>query len=263
MTRPAQSIRRLAEQPNRARRRTRGLGIAAMLCVFSMVCWWALTGPQRYETGIGEQRSILLGDGSVVTLNTSSVMRVQLSKQSRRIELLAGEALFQVAHDKARPFDVIAGNTVVRAVGTQFNVDRKDEATVVTVVEGRVSVENKAEAGNPRTSADEQSIPLDAGERVTVTPHSRSKPTTANLGVATAWTQRRLVFDRQTLAQVAAEFNRYNRRSIQIEDSALRDEEVTGNFQANDPDSFVDFLAKLPGVAIRRDADHISITVAR
>jgi transmembrane sensor len=263
MTRPAQSLRRLAERPTHAGRRTRGLSIAAMLCVFSMVCWWALTGPQRYETGIGEQRSILLGDGSVVTLNTSSVMRVQLSKQSRRIELLAGEALFQVAHDKVRPFDVIAGNTVVRAVGTQFDVDRKDGATVVTVVEGRVSVANEAEAGAPRTSADERSIPLDAGERVTVTQHSRSKPITANLGVAIAWTQRRLVFDRQSLAQVAVEFNRYNRRSIQIADGALRDEEVTGNFQANDPDSFVDFLAKIPGVVIQREADRINVTMAR
>lgn len=93
-----------------------------------------------YATALGEQRSIQFEDGSTVELNSRSKIRVKYSKQERDVELIEGQALFHVAHDTARPFIVAVGATRVRAVGTQFDVYKKSNGTVVTVVEGRVAV---------------------------------------------------------------------------------------------------------------------------
>jgi transmembrane sensor len=93
-----------------------------------------------YATALGEQRSIQFEDGSTVELNSHSKIRVKYSKQERDVELLEGQALFHVAHDVSRPFIVAVGATRVRAVGTQFDVYKKSNGTVVTVVEGRVAV---------------------------------------------------------------------------------------------------------------------------
>ena len=93
-----------------------------------------------YATALGEQRSIQFDDGSTIELNSRSKIRVRYSKQERDVELLQGQALFHVAHDTSRPFIVAVGGTRVRAVGTQFDVYKKSNSTVVTVVEGRVAV---------------------------------------------------------------------------------------------------------------------------
>jgi transmembrane sensor len=228
--------------------------VAAALVAVVIGAWMFLNAPQRFETRVGEQRSIVLNDGSLVTLNTSSVIQVKLEKDRRTILLLSGEALFKVAHEKNRPFDVIAGNAKVRVVGTQFNVDRSSGSTTVTVVEGKVSVENDS-SNSLGESSDTGAVALSAGERVTVTVKGRLQPSAANLTTATAWTQRRLVFEHRPLSEVAAEFNRYNRHGIQILGPELRAQEVTGVFQANDPDSFIQFMEKIPGVRIVRDPD--------
>ena len=235
--------------------------VAATLPV--LACTWVfLTTPQRYATAIGEQRSVVLNDGSIVILNTSSNIEVRLEKTRRTIKLIAGEVLFQVAHDKTRPFDVIAGSTIVRALGTQFDVDRRASSTTVTVVEGSVSVESGSD--NPASKHPETgtAIPLSAGEGVTVSPRTKPHATAANLATAIAWTQRRLVFEHRPLGEVAAEFNRYNRQEIQIEGVELRSQEVTGVFQANDPNSFLDFVAKIPGVKIERQADGTKVAIS-
>jgi transmembrane sensor len=93
-----------------------------------------------YATALGEQRSIQFEDGSTVELNSRSKIRVKYSKTERDVELIEGQALFHVAHDVTRPFIVAVGATRVRAVGTQFDVYKKSNGTVVTVVEGRVAV---------------------------------------------------------------------------------------------------------------------------
>jgi transmembrane sensor len=221
--------------------------LAAVLCT-----WFFLTAPQRYATAVGEQRSIVLNDGSVITLNTSSIIQVTLAKTRRTIRLVAGEALFQVAHDKTRPFDVIAGDTTVRAVGTQFNVDRRASRTTVTVVEGKVSVQSAAQAPGSSDASGGGPIPVSAGEELVVSPQALLHAATANVAAATAWTQRRLVFERRPLGEVAAEFNRYNLQQMHIDSVKLESQEVTGTFQANDPNSFLDFVAKIPGVRIER-----------
>jgi transmembrane sensor len=217
-----------------------------------------LWSPQRFQTALGEQRSVVLNDGSVVTLNTSSSIQVSMVKDRRTVTLLSGEALFQVAHDASRPFEVKTGDTTIRAVGTQFDVDRRTTGTTVTVVEGKVAVFTAPAGSN---DGEASNLPLAAGEQLTVAPQRKSHTVRANVAAATAWTQRKLIFENRPLGEVAAEFNRYNRQSIDIRSPELRSQEVTGAFQANDPDSFMLFLAKIPDVNIERSSDGRSFVV--
>jgi len=216
--------------------------------------------PQRFETAVGEQRSVVLSDGSLVTLNTASTIEIRFEKDHRVVRLLAGEGLFQVAHDTARPFDVTTGDTTVRAVGTQFNVDHRATGTTVTVVEGRVAVMT-ASAGAPNDP--QIRLPLEAGEQVIVSPQRARQVTHADVATAIAWTQRKLIFEHRRLAEVAEEFNRYNRQVIDIRGDGLRDQEVTGVFQANDAGSFLEFLARIPGVTVVTSTDRSRYVVSQ
>src|SRR5262249_7480712 len=123
------------------------------------------SGPQRLVIAVEEQRSAVLGDGSLVTLNTASSFEVRMIKDHRIVKLLAGEALFKVAYDSARPFDVTTGDTTVRAVGTQFDVNHRPTSTTVTVVEGRVAVFTTPEGSR---DAEQTRLPFEAGEQLTI-----------------------------------------------------------------------------------------------
>lgn len=197
--------------------------------------------PQEFSTALGEQRSVLLADGSRVTLNTASAIEVNLHDHRRLVRLMKGEALFDVAHDSARPFEVVAGNAVIRDLGTQFNVDMHSNATTVTVVEGEVAV---------------NSVSLKATDRIVITTAGLEPPQHGiNVANAVLWTQRQLIFERRPLGEVAEEFNRYNRDRIEIDSAELKGQEVTGVFEAKDPSSFVAFLSSIPGVEITQRAD--------
>jgi transmembrane sensor len=135
-----------AQEPEISRPRTSAwrrsaiaASVAALTLAAGVFALWQFAAP-TYATALGEQRSIQFDDGSTVDLNSRSKIRVRYSKQERDIELLEGQALFHVAHDVNRPFIVAVGATRVRAVGTEFDVYKKSNGTVVTVVEGRVSV---------------------------------------------------------------------------------------------------------------------------
>jgi transmembrane sensor len=189
-----------------------------------------------YSTGIGEQRTVQLLDGSTVELNARSKIQVHLTEHQRGVTLLEGQALFRVAKDNQRPFVVRAGDAQVRAVGTEFDVYKKQTATVVTVLEGRVETYDAADS--PGTAA----IVLSAGEQLTVQPHVVTKPTRTDTSVATAWVQKRLIFEETPLSDVAEEFNRYNRRPLTIDDSDLEKLRISGVYSSTDPASLINFL---------------------
>jgi transmembrane sensor len=234
-----------ASPPRNSLRLVPRLAMTALCAlVFIAVGFYVYPRPERFDTGLGEQRSFMLEDGSLVTLNTTSAIEVDFGKAGRHVTLVAGEALFRVAHEPARPFDVMAGDVTVRAVGTQFNVDRHSRDTRVMVVEGRVEVSN----GSGR-------VPVGAGEVATVAPQAAPKVSRANVTAATAWTRRQLIFENQSLGDIAAELNRYNRKIIDIQGESLRAEQVTGVFQSNDPESFLAFIARIPGVAVEETPD--------
>jgi transmembrane sensor len=226
-----------------------------------------------YQTEIGEQRSLTLADGSTVELNAQSTIRVRYTERERHIDLLEGQALFHVAKNKARPFIVAADATRVRAVGTQFDVYRKATGTIVTVVEGRVEVasdsggDDIAAKDHSGAAAEKPAILLAAGEQVFLaqagtrpTGAALQRPHRADVEAATAWTQKRLVFEDTPLAEVAEEFNRYNSRSLVIADAELRHVGISGLYSSTDPSALIAFLRTRPGIVVAETDTEIRIT---
>jgi len=210
--------------------RRRYLPAAAVVCGLAgiAVLFWQAQRQPFYSTDVGERRSLTLTDGSTVDLNARSRLRIEFSSTERRVELEAGQALFQVAKDSQRPFVVYSGDARVRVVGTQFDVFRRESGAItVTVIEGRVAV-----AGTT----------VSAGEQLTVSHDVIAPAQHADVAVATAWTQHKLIFEGSRLAEVVAEFNRYNRRQLVLADPKLNDFEISGVYSSTDPASLLRFL---------------------
>ena len=240
---------------------------AAFLCIAAgMFAWLHFERTPTYSTQTGEQRSISLADGSTMQLNARSRVRVRYSEHERAVELLAGQVLFEVAKDKQRPFIVQSDDVRVRAVGTQFDVYRKDSGTIVTVVEGTVAVSNAltdgrtGEAPELTLSENEGAIQLTAGQQISVSVAKLSPPRQVDVSTATAWTQRRLVFHSVPLREVADEFNRYNRRQIVLEGVDVEALEIVGVFSSTDPSSLLRFLRTQPGINVVEDDSRILIS---
>jgi transmembrane sensor len=209
----------------------------------------------EYSTEVGEQRSFMLSDGSTVELNSRSKLRVRFSPAERVVELVEGQALFHVAKNPARPFIVRSAQTTVRAVGTRFDVYKKQAGTVVTVLEGRVTVAG----GFPSESATDSAVPLlSAGEQLAVTPRARSRPTRANVAAATAWTQRQLILENAPLSQVTEEFNRYSARKLVAEDHGDPPLRLSGVF-ATDPEFLLRYLRERPDIVVSETRAEVRI----
>jgi transmembrane sensor len=243
---------------------------AVVLFIGVGLALFILETPQQFRTALGEQRSVLLADGSRATLNTASTIEVILQKGRRDVRLVRGEALFEVAHDAARPFVVRAGNALLKDVGTQFNVDIRSNGTTVTVMEGQVAVDSAATSESAAAQTVHgagdavEALILRANDRVVVTPAGVGAPQRGvNVAASVAWTQRQLIFEHRPLSEVAEEFNRYNKDRIDIDSAELKRQEVTGVFDAKDPASFVAFLSSVPGVEIREGANGTHIVLLR
>lgn len=211
--------------------------------------WWHLDRVPTYATGVGEQRVITLEDGSIVRLNSRSKLEVRLSPRHRQLDLVAGQALFEVAQDADRPFTVRSGGLDIRALGTQFDVNRKRSGTVVTVVEGRVKV------GAMLLSADEQVKVSRNGAM-----KRADKPDTA---AAIGWLRQELKFDDQPLVDVLDEFNRYSRVPIVLTDPSLAGLRINAVFHATSPESLLRFVARFDDVRIERSEREIRISRRR
>jgi transmembrane sensor len=229
-------------------RRHWSLALAAGVLIMLVVGggWFARNqlGWQRYETKIGSLSRIVLEDGSVVDLNTDSDIRVRIGSGRREIRLLRGEGRFQVAHDQSRPFIVSAASAAVRAVGTEFSVRLHGSTQVdVLVSEGTVAIESGRIAHSPPVHAGEAAVVL--ADHVSVT---RIEPQA--LQRRFAWTSGQLQFRGDTLVDAVSEFNRYNRRQLQLADSSLAQLRVGGNFNATDPESFAAALGSAFGLRV-------------
>ncbi len=223
--------------------------VGALAVAAALFAWLGKESSKTYETEVGEQRSIVLADGSSVELNARSRIRIRFDDEHRDIDLLAGQALFRVAKDPHRPFTVLSDSVAVRAVGTQFDVYRKRAGTVVTVVEGRVAVSSALPA-----------VALSAGEQLLVTARAVVKPKRADAAAATAWVKRQLMFEETPLAEVAEEFNRYNTRALVIADPQLQNVAISGVYSSTDPASLIRFLREQSGVQVNESAREITIT---
>jgi len=205
-------------------------------------------GWHSYITGVGGFERVALPDGSTVHMNTNSKIRVRFTKSRREVMLDRGEALFTVASHQQRPFDVEARGTLIRARGTVFAVRLRAAQTIeVVVTEGRVTIDSP-ERESRRSAA------LAAGETVTISAHRLrvAKINAVESKRKTAWMSGQLLFEEQTLAEMATEFNRYNRRQLVIADPAIAQLRMSAGFDATDPESFVAALERSYGVRALR-----------
>jgi transmembrane sensor len=207
-------------------------------------------------TAQGEVRLVPLMDGSAVTLNTESKLEVRYSSAERHVKLLAGEALFSVAKDHARPFIVQAGNTRVRAVGTSFSVRKiSDDNVKVLVRDGVVEV---TEGGRVPFTA----FRVGAASELLVQPQATGPVVPvppAQVDRDLAWQQGMISLDGRTLREAAEEFARYSPTRILIEDPALADRTVTGLFSANNPVGFAHAVASSLGITVAIDNETIRL----
>lgn len=240
--------------------------LAIVLTSVGIVTWWCRY--PTYSTGIGEERSILLSDGSTVTLNARSRIRIHYTAHEREIDLLEGQALFSDTQDPSRPFIVRMGATIARAVGTEFDVDRRTTETIVTVLEGSVSVGQARAApafGFGQLPPQLAAAPLapvyvSAGEQLAVTSLHNLRPVSVNVANAIAWTRRELVFASTPLRDVVEEFNRYNHRQLVISDPVLDQFEIDGVFSSTNPTALVDFLRQRPNIKVTEAGNEIFIS---
>jgi transmembrane sensor len=229
------------------------LAASVFLIVLSAaITGWIYSRQGLYTTDTAEQRTVILSDGSRIELNAQTRLRVRYDKAERDVELLEGQALFEVAKDRLRPFIVHSVGAQVRAVGTRFDVHRRGSAITVTVLEGTVAL-------TPRASPAQL---VSAGHQAIASPDGSAVPQATNVAVATAWTRGQLEFDETPLSEVADDFNRYSVRHLIVESADLRDFRVSGIYSSTDTASLILFLRNQPDLMLTETDREIRVSRA-
>lgn len=233
--------------------------VAAALVIGGLTVWQQ-SRPVDYATLVGEQKTVLLDDGSRVDLNTDTRFDVRFDSGERHVKLLKGEAFFDVSPDAARPFVIAAGPGEIRVVGTKFNVRVEGGDTVVTVLEGHVRVAAGQE-GAGRDGAGGETVDLYPNDQLRMDARGRLvKTVTDEAPQIIAWRNGQVYFESATLAQVIAELNRYSARKYVIRDRDLAALKLSGVFKTHDPDAILFVLRETFGIAVQsREGNAINL----
>jgi transmembrane sensor len=218
---------------------------AVAVATMALATWFHFVKAEHvvHRTELGGFSRTMLPDGSTALLNTNTEIQVHFNHNIREVILVRGEALFTVAHAEGRPFEVAAGGTSVRAIGTSFLVRRVAPASVeILVSRGRVSV-----------APDSTTPPLMLGAGDDTTVDARGRITTVEVEASDidrrlAWTRGQIWLNETTLADAVAQFNRYNSRKFVLADPALGTLRVGGSFATTDPKAFVAALERVFGI---------------
>jgi transmembrane sensor len=254
--------------------RTASVALAAVAAVVALVLLWTFRPVAKvsppdvvmalsYETGHGEQQTHILADKSVLHLNTDSAVTIRYGKTQRLAVLASGEAEFEIAHESTRAFRVLAGSAQIVDLGTKFDVRLEQDATVVTVIEGRAAVGPWAMSGDFDTKPPQapRFVQLGADQQIKiVVGEPPATPTTVDAQRTTSWLRRQIKFQHEPLERVANEFNRYSAKQIEITTPALRSLEISGVFTTDDTDAFIAFLRSLQGVHVEVTATQIRVS---
>ena len=235
------------------------MGLAAVFAVVAMLGAGAthfLRAPdvKTYATAIGGRETIKFADGTRIELNTNTRIRTRMTTAERTVWLDRGEAYFEVKHDPAHPFRVITGKNVVTDLGTKFSIRRNKDHLEVALLSGRV----RFGSVNPAV----QSVLLAPGDTVTATSDSISvtkKPLQA-LSNALSWREGVLSFDNASLADVATEFNRYNREKIVVADPAVESMRISGTFRTQNAQAFIATVQRVFRLHAKRTGENIVIS---
>src|SRR3979409_327142 len=204
-----------------------------------------------FDTGIGGHRIVPLVDGSRIELNTATILRTMISKKRRDVWLDRGEAFFEVAHIENSVFVVHAGPRMITVVGTQFSVRRDGDKVTVAVVKGRVRVEDTTRGeASATTTVTPGDVAIGLGSSTMVI----SKPVAA-VEDKLSWREGRLVFDGTSLAEVAEDFNRYNRQQLLISEPSVAAIRISGTFKASNVQAFVRLLKEAYGLKVEVTVD--------
>lgn len=251
---------RLAERPRSGVWRFAAAAAVTFAAIALAALWWRSDGvtTTHYTSRHGERIIEHLADNSVLQLDTDTSVTVRYSRAQRLVEIESGQVLFDVAHEPARAFRVVAGSAEVVAVGTRFDVYLQHDSTLVTVLAGQVTVGLTHE--EPGASAG-RVVPVHAGEQIRVAAGDLpSQAAPAQMERNTAWLRRQIVFEQEPLGAVAAEFSRYSATPIEIETPSLRALVISGTFSADDTESFVAFLRTLEGVRVEVTPSRIRVS---
>ena len=244
------------------KRWTLALSVAGLLALGATILQhWK--GATSYGTGLGEQRVVILDDGTRLTLNTATRVRVNLRTNGRSVSVEDGGALFEVARDPHRPFVVRVGGSEVAALGTVFSVrftphDAGASDVAVTLIEGQVSVRPETYDDDAKSSQSGQ-ILLHPGERARLSrtaafglPAKAPRVDRPRVDQVVAWTRGEALFDDASLDQAVAEMNRYSRTPIVlIGGAATARYRVSGLFRTGDNVGFARAVAALHGLTVR------------
>lgn len=248
------------------RRTVWGLLAATLVLAVGGTGLWAWNLPDTYRTSVGERRTIMLEDGSKLSLDGATEVEVLYRGDRRRLKLDSGRAKFEVAKDSLRPFSVSAGDKMVVATGTAFSVERVGDQVRVVLYEGSVALLRKQPYGKARAMiVGAQSASAEAA----LTPGREAVMTLAATGQAAdtamvttvdpvrslAWERGRLVFEDEPLRIALERMNRYAQTPLALADVGLGDTRISGVFVAGDTQSMVQGLDAAFQISARRDGD--------
>jgi transmembrane sensor len=266
--------RRLREDPSRAGRtsrdwRTGGARAAlfAGVLVVVLTACWLLKNPiePTYTTEVGEQRVVQLPDKSRIWMNSETRLRIAFGRRQRQVELIRGEALFEVMKDAPRHFVVVAGGQRVTALGTAFVVRHESDRTAITLVQGKVLVSSSSAANQPpsvpgetpragvaqhppaaaRSVVGDSPWVLAVGQRITFIAANAPKIDTPAVESVLAWRRGEVVLNDTPLQEAVSEMNHYDKTTIVIEGPALTTLTVSGLYHTGDNEGFARSIAKM------------------
>lgn len=268
---PMLAMREAAERAHSPPRRWRATGLvaasvavaaAAALAQASPWVRQALPAPaaaqaeQVFSTGVGQMTTMSLPDGSVVTLDAGTLLRMRETGGRRVVTMEKGRAFFRVAHDPARPFSVTAGGKTVTADGTAFDVRLTNDCFELVLVEGKVRVAD-ASMFRRRQTAD-----LAAGSRLTVEDEGRWDVTRVNVERETSWLRGWLTYDSEPMGAIAEDLNRHSQKKVVIRDPRVAETTMMGAFKPGDVEGFVKAARFYKFARIESETDDTVVLVA-
>jgi transmembrane sensor len=236
--------------------------VAATIVVVALLAGWQLLtsreskvdGGELYSTPVGGREVLALADGSQIELNTNSAVRIDISANRRLTTLVHGEAFFQIKHDAAHPFVVMAQGHRITDLGTRFLVRERGDGLEVALMEGRARVDvGSTEVKSAMLLPGDVAV---AKENALIVVHKSPR----ELKSKQAWRQGVLIFDHITLAEAASEFNRYNRVKLVIADAATAKRRFGGTFPTNDLDDFTGLARSVLGLRVENRGQEIVIS---
>lgn len=234
------------------KRRTVLAAFGSMAAAGAGFAVWQQAYAGVYETGIGEQKRITLSDGTEVFLDTDTRIRERYSASLREVDLERGRADFRVKPDRRRPFVIETGGPRILADRTMLDVRRDGERVSVVLLDGRAAVLAAAPASVPR-------LTLARGERAILTANAPARVDRPNLVPLTAWQAGQAIFESDTLAEAAAEMNRYSTLKLVVDDPLVARLKLSGVYRVGDNDAFAHSVSQLLPVTIERYADRIEL----